>query len=195
MSTCTHCLRIVKLRGECNHLHMAKVPVSRRHHHRDTMNLRIVGRRRQRDLIVRALVAALVCLALNIPPALGSSRDEGPQSQDQASLAPRHSVDTHGGPDGLQHGIITKREDSPSSEANQTTLLQCFQVAQPVLGPSGTVASDGSASVQKNSGSASQTPCQTTLMEYSFASSYGKPYVGKSAVPSLCAGRRVRSSH
>lgn len=51
--------------------------------------------------------------------------------------------------------------------------LQCFQVAQPILGPHGPVQ-------QQDDGAAFHgSPCSIELMQHSFGFSYGKPFVGK----------------
>ncbi|KAH6665897.1 peptide-N4-(N-acetyl-beta-glucosaminyl)asparagine amidase A [Plectosphaerella plurivora] len=54
--------------------------------------------------------------------------------------------------------------------------LECFQVAQPVLGPHGRP-------IQADDGALHRPPCSITLMEHSFGFSYGKPYVGNYTPP------------
>lgn len=79
-------------------------------------------------------------------------------------------------------GLITQSESHRFGIENVETnaasdLLQCYQVAPPVLGPSGPVYYPEGSSPE-----AQQIPssaCQSTLMEYSFAYSYGKPFVGE----------------
>ncbi|KAI0403993.1 peptide N-acetyl-beta-D-glucosaminyl asparaginase amidase A-domain-containing protein [Xylaria palmicola] len=73
-------------------------------------------------------------------------------------------------------------------------LLECFQVAEPVLTPSGLTRRDASQlpafapAEQKpidaaaGSGSA-PSPCAVVLMEHTFANSYGAPFVGKYTPP------------
>jgi hypothetical protein len=58
---------------------------------------------------------------------------------------------------------------------NRTSVLECLQVAQPVLMPYGAANSDGSTGTKGGSGSS----CTVTLMEHIFATSYGAPFVGK----------------
>lgn len=55
--------------------------------------------------------------------------------------------------------------------------LKCFQVAQPVLGPSGPVYQDADDHSSDGPGSS----CSVVLMRHSFGFSYGKPYVGKTS--------------
>ena len=58
-------------------------------------------------------------------------------------------------------------------------MLECFQVAQPVLLPQGATTSDGK--VAAGTGQPGTTGCKVVLMEHVFAWSYGLPFVGKSA--------------
>jgi len=62
------------------------------------------------------------------------------------------------------------------------TVLECFQVYQPVLFPKGAVdqvvASDGSENTTIISPTASNSSCQVLLMEHTFGFSYGIPFVG-----------------
>ena len=70
----------------------------------------------------------------------------------------------------------------PRQQAASPLLREVFQVAQPILGPDGPLDSWGRDRVkvadtaQKRQENAA---CQVQLMEYSFASSYGEPFVGK----------------
>jgi hypothetical protein len=61
----------------------------------------------------------------------------------------------------------------PSLRKNHTSPapLECFQVAQPVLGPHGRP-------IQADDGS-HRSPCSVQLMDHSFGFSYGKPFVGR----------------
>jgi len=63
-----------------------------------------------------------------------------------------------------------------------TAVLECFQVYQPVLFPSGavdeTVTSDGSDNTTTIAPTASASSCEVLLMEHSFGFSYGIPFVG-----------------
>ncbi|KAI1190235.1 peptide N-acetyl-beta-D-glucosaminyl asparaginase amidase A-domain-containing protein [Nemania serpens] len=77
--------------------------------------------------------------------------------------------------------------------------LECFQVAEPVLTPSGVTRRDSShlpalASADQipieaedgRGGSSSSAPCAVVLMEHTFANSYGAPFVGQ-YTPPKCA--------
>ena len=70
----------------------------------------------------------------------------------------------------------------PSPTASPTGVLECFQVYQPVLTPSGatdeTVLIDGSESTAVIAPAASANSCQVLLMDHSFGFSYGMPFVG-----------------
>ncbi|KAK0615885.1 peptide N-acetyl-beta-D-glucosaminyl asparaginase amidase A-domain-containing protein, partial [Bombardia bombarda] len=69
--------------------------------------------------------------------------------------------------------------------AASPTVLQNFEVAQPVLLPYGPADSDGSTPVETSAGS-----CTVLLMRHDFAFSYGSPFVGNYTPPS-CQFNRV----
>lgn len=72
-------------------------------------------------------------------------------------------------------------------------VLEDFQVAPPVLTvlPNGTLAvSDGSSNASVAVVPSSQPTCQELLVQYDFANSYGKPYVGP-YTPPACDFNRV----
>ncbi|PKS05827.1 hypothetical protein jhhlp_007656 [Lomentospora prolificans] len=81
----------------------------------------------------------------------------------------------------------------PRQQAASPLLREVFQVAQPILGPDGPLDSWGRDRVkvadtaQKRQENAA---CQVQLMEYSFASSYGEPFVGNYTPPD-CEFNRV----
>lgn len=82
--------------------------------------------------------------------------------------------------------VATKRQETSVSSAPPTvpTVLECFQVAQPVLMPNGATYSppasgDGSSAAE----SAEERPppkesCTVVLMEHTFGWSYDKPFIG-----------------
>ncbi|KAG9239558.1 putative peptide-N4-(N-acetyl-beta-glucosaminyl)asparagine amidase A [Amylocarpus encephaloides] len=78
--------------------------------------------------------------------------------------------------------------------ASAGPVLECFQVYQPVLFPSGavdeTIQSDGSENTTTIGPTDSTASCQTLLMEHSFGFSYGIPFVGN-YVPPKCKFNRV----
>lgn len=88
-----------------------------------------------------------------------------------------------------------RRQAPPtSSAAAAPTVLECFQVAPPVLTPHGAsyqaAESDGSEVFLNTGGSTSGEACTVLLMEHSFAWSYGMPFIGAYTPPS-CAFNRV----
>lgn len=77
-----------------------------------------------------------------------------------------------------------KRAGTSSSAAAATpTVLECFQVAEPVLMPYGasyeSSADDGSSVSTQITNSPTQPSCTVLLMEHDFGWSYGIPFVGK----------------
>ena len=79
------------------------------------------------------------------------------------------------------------------SRASSTALLNVFQVYPPVLtvGPEGGLElSDGSPSPAVSTIPSHQTACQQVLVQHSFGSSYGQPYVGPYTPPN-CSFNRV----
>lgn len=83
---------------------------------------------------------------------------------------------------GKLHSI--KRQDVVSSAAAATqTVLECFQVSQPVLtrrGPLYHSTEDGGPVVlTDDAGPSPKESCTILLMEHSFGSSYGVPFIGK----------------
>lgn len=66
---------------------------------------------------------------------------------------------------------LTERKSKSSVSSNSTGVLECFQVTQPVL-------------------STGEQNCTVLLMNYSFANSYGAPFVG-TYTPPTCSFDRV----
>lgn len=64
---------------------------------------------------------------------------------------------------------------SSRRQAPEEGVLECFQVAQPVLGPDGVTPSWGEAAAGDGEGA-----CEVLLMEHSFGASYDRPFVGMS---------------
>ncbi|KAI1416144.1 hypothetical protein F5Y13DRAFT_154656 [Hypoxylon sp. FL1857] len=77
------------------------------------------------------------------------------------------------------------------SSTENRTVLECFQVAQPVLGPNGPISQS---TVSNETGTAGQDslgePCSVLLMDHVFGFSYGKPFVGN-YIPPDCPFNRV----
>jgi hypothetical protein len=80
--------------------------------------------------------------------------------------------------------VAIRQVTSTSSAAASPTVLECFQVAPPVLTPHGpsqqTTGSDGPQPVL-DQGNPTSASCSVLLMEHSFGFSYGKPFVGEFA--------------
>ena len=82
------------------------------------------------------------------------------------------------------HAVQRRVAATLSPAAAEATVLECFQVAQPVLMPHGTryrsVDEDGvgmSAEITNPAISNSES-CTVVLMDHVFANSYGQPFVG-----------------
>ena len=75
---------------------------------------------------------------------------------------------------------LKRQVTASASVAPRPTVLENFQVAQPVLMPYGAADSDGSNNARFNNGATPKSSCTVTLMNYVFGNSYGKPYVGES---------------
>lgn len=85
---------------------------------------------------------------------------------------------------GVEPPPTYKRQDTTtSSAAARPTVLECFQVAPPVLMPQGATyqatESGGSEVFLDAGGQVSGPSCSVLLMEHSFAWSYGMPFIGK----------------
>lgn len=120
---------------------------------------------------------------------------------------PTPSADSYAAPTKFEHGIFVPssgdivvsssqsiQSRSPATEAPPDattsaaapakTVLNCFEVDQPVLLPGGAAESDGSSAT--GDGGPSSGSCTVLLMRRDFAWSYNDPFIGK-----LSAGRRV----
>lgn len=81
---------------------------------------------------------------------------------------------------------LVKHQESSTTSAPAATgsVLECFQVAQPVLTPNGasyqSTAEDGSTLMTDIAATSSSDSCSVLLMDHVFASSYGMPFIGGS---------------
>ena len=82
---------------------------------------------------------------------------------------------------------LVARQDASTSTTTSPILssngvLNVFQVSLPVLGPfgllNGNLLTDNSTDDTGNDTTTAKPSCQVTLMEFSFANSFGKPFVG-----------------
>ncbi len=75
----------------------------------------------------------------------------------------------------------TVRRDEASASVGdarpKSTALDCFQVAQPVLTPSGATTSGGL--IADGTAVSSTKPCTVLLMNHSFGNSYNQPFIGE----------------
>ncbi|KAI1136197.1 hypothetical protein F5Y05DRAFT_391926 [Hypoxylon sp. FL0543] len=88
---------------------------------------------------------------------------------------------------------LDQLQSSPAtiSSTESRTVLECFQVAQPVLGPNGPISQstvDIEAEVSREA--SSNEPCSVLLMDHVFGFSYGNPFVGNYTPPD-CPFNRV----
>lgn len=94
---------------------------------------------------------------------------------------------------GDQHGVSSASLDLARNAARtpaatpSSSVLECFQVYQPVLFPSGavdeTLASDGLENTTTIAPTTPASSCEVLLMDHSFGFSYGIPFVGLSPKP------------
>ncbi|KAI8626358.1 peptide N-acetyl-beta-D-glucosaminyl asparaginase amidase A-domain-containing protein [Xylariaceae sp. FL1651] len=107
-------------------------------------------------------------------------------------LAERDSIALH--PFAKYKNLATGANATSTTSAAPTPtrpLLECFQVAEPVLTPSGVTRRDTSSPpavdqkpLQVGAGSESDaSPCAVVLMQHTFANSYGAPFVGNYTPP------------
>ncbi|RDW91440.1 hypothetical protein BP5796_02605 [Coleophoma crateriformis] len=95
-----------------------------------------------------------------------------------------------------QHDAAASSSTTSSTSVSSapTGVLEVFQLYQPVFTPNGptnqTINNDGSSNTTTLNELASTSSCQVTLMDFSFGSSFGKPFVGNYTPPS-CKFNRV----
>jgi len=133
----------------------------------------------------RSLLPWYACLALVLLVVAGGRTAVCGRSS-QPELAVSNAVVHNDGPARLEVGnhlgveppaVVKRQTPATSSAAASPTVLECFQVAPPVLTPQGLTDSDGSKVL--SSAGASEESCTVLLMEHSFAYSYGLPFIGK----------------
>jgi hypothetical protein len=88
--------------------------------------------------------------------------------------------------------LAQRQATTSSAPTSLPTVLECFQVAEPVLTPQGAQSSSGGgAPVTTNATDSSPTAsCQVLLMDHVFGNSYGTPFVGQYTPPD-CDFNRV----
>ncbi|KAI1498092.1 peptide-N4-(N-acetyl-beta-glucosaminyl)asparagine amidase A [Biscogniauxia marginata] len=134
---------------------------------------------------IPSLLMSLLCLL--VVPAL-SELDSGGQP---VALIERLGARS----DLVKHQELSNTTSTTSSPAPTGTVLECFQVAPPVLIPEGashqSTVSDGSGvSNEIAAASSAGESCTVLLMEHVFGFSYGMPFIGNYTPPS-CAFNRV----
>lgn len=86
------------------------------------------------------------------------------------------------------HTPVARQDAAPTTTfspiASSTAVLNVFQVSLPVLGSiganSGSPFISNSTDTARNISATTKSGCQLTLMEFSFADSFAKPFVGMS---------------
>jgi hypothetical protein len=105
----------------------------------------------------------LLWLRRDCSPSGGWNKDDKPSSTLEAS----------------GFGLVKYAAPAPAATSS---VLEVFQVYQPVLTPSGvtgeTTLGDGSENTTTIASVASGSYCEVVLMEHTFANSYGQPFVG-----------------
>ena len=69
-------------------------------------------------------------------------------------------------------------EASPADPTPTRSVLECFQVAQPIISPVSLPADGANVEDGERGDGKEDFPCTVTLMEHKFANSYGEPFVG-----------------
>ncbi|GJC79476.1 peptide-N4-(N-acetyl-beta-glucosaminyl)asparagine amidase A [Colletotrichum liriopes] len=134
-------------------------------------------------LVTRALAFSLFVLVLNT--GYVASRNLMPEAP-LSDYATRHQ--------GIKADAPAPSGPQPEAEeaGRQQRPLECFQVAQPVLGPNGPVYQE----VARGNGDGKGKPptgpteCKVQLMDHSFGNSFDKPFVGEYTPPG-CDFNRV----
>lgn len=91
---------------------------------------------------------------------------------------------------GVGTPVVLRRQSANVTTTSATataTVLEDFEVHQPILTPSGATPDDGDST---DNSSSVEDSCSVVLMDHVFAYSYGEPYVGDYTPPS-CAFNRV----
>ncbi|KAK1971737.1 hypothetical protein LZ32DRAFT_611005 [Colletotrichum eremochloae] len=94
---------------------------------------------------------------------------------------------------GVMADASAPSDPQPGAEEAGQRPLECFQVAQPVLGPNGPVYQEVARSNgddDKETSPPDSTGCRVQLMDHSFGNSFGKPFVGEYTPPD-CDFNRV----
>lgn len=123
-----------------------------------------------------------ISLTLFLAVTLGFGLEYQPKSSSElrmehGSLSFRNQADRSG----HDYNLQTKPTILSEGLAWPDDPLKCFQVAQPILGPSGLVLQGTGISREVAAEEALGEPsCSMLLMEHSFGFSYGKPFVGPS---------------
>lgn len=103
----------------------------------------------------------------------------------------------------LGNGLLTtKRQETgvASARAPEKTVLECFQVAQPVLTPDGATyfppaSGEGSSAGSEKESPSAKESCTVLLMEHTFGWSYDKPFIGKFCLLRGASGSVVVQFH
>lgn len=118
-------------------------------------------------------------------PVVGSSHDGVGEMKHPAAGLSRDKA----GPGAGTPAVLRRQSTSvtTSSATATSTVLEDFEVHQPVLTPEGATLDDGQSTQDSSS---VEDSCSVVLMDHVFAYSYGEPYVGN-YTPPTCEFNRV----
>jgi len=79
-------------------------------------------------------------------------------------------------------GSLLSTSTTDSSQSSSTVAVQeVFQVSTPVAQPQGNIYDDSSDNISNSSAARTSQGCQVMLMNFTFANSFGKPFVGNNS--------------
>jgi hypothetical protein len=128
-----------------------------------------------RELSTKVYVAILACSIALFGSALFLLRSPSPDTELSSAFTARSAAPQDAGTTTVSS--LTIPSSTSSASLTSTTPVEIFQVFSPVLGSTGLIGSNGPVA-NITATEASGSSCQVTLMEHSFADSFGKPFVG-----------------
>jgi hypothetical protein len=126
--------------------------------------------------------ACLLFACLTIPPFLTS------YTPSLSTRSARHNIRSASPQEAASSttSSSTTSVASSAATASSTGVLNVFQVSTPVVQPQGRINDDSiDTSVNTTTSTASDEGCRVTLMTFTFANSFGKPFVGMQPLLSL----------
>jgi hypothetical protein len=128
-----------------------------------------------REPFTKIYVLILACGIALFGSALLLMRSPSPDTELSSSFAARSAAPQDATTTTISS--LTVSSSTSSASPSSTTPVEIFQVVSPVLGSTGLIGSGGPVA-NATASEASGSSCQVTLMEHSFADSFGKPFVG-----------------